>query len=60
MLIALFARTVVVAAYLFALLCQGRADLITGLLAVAVVAVWVVALCRDRLTRHEAAALEAR
>jgi hypothetical protein len=48
---ALFTRTVVVAAYLLALLFKGRADLVTGLLAAAIVAVWTVSLCRDRMTR---------
>jgi hypothetical protein len=48
---ALFTRTVVVAAYLLALLFNGRADLMTGLLAAAVVAVWTVSLWRDRMMR---------
>jgi hypothetical protein len=48
---ALYARSVVVAAYLLALLFHGRAELLTGLLAAAVVAVWTVSLCRDLVTR---------
>jgi hypothetical protein len=48
---ALFTRTVVIGAYLIALLLHGQADLVTGLLAAAVMAVWTVALCRDRMTR---------
>ncbi|MEV7627023.1 hypothetical protein [Actinoplanes sp. NPDC089786] len=51
---ALLTRSVVVAAYLLALLFQGRADLPTGLLAGAVIAVWTVPLVRDRMTRRSA------
>ena len=56
MLAALLIRTVIVAAYLLALLFHGRADLSTGLLAGAVLAVWVVPLIRDRMTRRSAPA----
>jgi hypothetical protein len=47
---ALLTRTVVVAAYLLGLLFHGRADVMTGLLAAAIVAVWTVSLFRDRMT----------
>jgi hypothetical protein len=47
MSISLLSRTVVVAAYLLALLLHGRADIVTGILAVAVVAVWATPLLRD-------------
>jgi hypothetical protein len=50
MLTALLTRTAVVAAWLLALLFQGRADLSTGLLAAAVMAVWTVSLIRGRMT----------
>jgi hypothetical protein len=49
---AMLTRTAVVAAYLLALLINGRADLRTGLLATAVVAVWAVPLLRDRRLRR--------
>ena len=49
---ALLTRTVVIAAYLLALLFKGRADLMTGLLAAAVVAVWTISFCRHRMTRR--------
>ena len=49
---ALLARTAVAVAYLLALLLNGRLDLMTGFLAAAVVAVWIIPLCRDRMTRR--------
>jgi hypothetical protein len=49
---ALLSRSAVVSIYLLALLLNGRADLLTGSLAAAVVAVWVISLLRDRLTRR--------
>jgi hypothetical protein len=55
MSIALLTRTAVVAAYLLALLVNGRADLATGLLAAAVVAVWAMPLLRDRMRRRATA-----
>jgi hypothetical protein len=56
---ALLIRTIVVAAYLLALLVNGRADALTGLLAAAVIAVWTIPLLRDRTMRRrpEAATL---
>jgi hypothetical protein len=36
-----------VAAYLIALLLHGRADTVTGLIAIAIVAVWAAPLLRD-------------
>jgi Co/Zn/Cd efflux system component len=45
--ISLLSRTVIVAAYLIALLLHGRADTVTGLLAVAIVAVWATPLIRS-------------
>jgi Co/Zn/Cd efflux system component len=54
---ALLTRTVVIAAYLVALVLNGRADLLVGLLAAAVVALWTVSLIRDRVLRHHPAAV---
>jgi Co/Zn/Cd efflux system component len=45
--ISLLSRTAIVAAYLTALLLHGRADTVTGLLAVAIVAVWAAPLLRS-------------
>jgi hypothetical protein len=45
---ALLTRTAVVAAYLVALGWNGRTDLTTGLLAAAIVALWIIPLLRDR------------
>jgi hypothetical protein len=54
MLIALAARTAVVAAYLIALVLHGRAGAASGTLALAVVLVWGAPLLRDRLRRSAA------
>ena len=51
MSIALLTRTAVVALYLVALLLNGRADLLTGLVAAAIVAIWVIRLLLDRRTQ---------
>ena len=51
MSVPLLTRTVIVAAYLLALLFKGRADLATAMVAVSVAAVWAVALWRDRVIR---------
>jgi len=48
---ALITRTAVVAVYLLALLFKGRADLLTGVIGAAVVAVWAAALLRDTMMR---------
>jgi len=53
---ALLIRTAVVAAYLLALLINGRADLLTGFLVAAVCAVWALPLLRDHM-RQRARAL---
>jgi Co/Zn/Cd efflux system component len=45
--ISLLSRTAIVAAYLVALLLHGRADTVTGLLALAIVAVWATPLLRS-------------
>jgi hypothetical protein len=55
MLIAMLTRTVVLAAYLLALLLNGSADRLSGLVAAAVIAVWVASLLRDRMLRREPA-----
>ncbi|GIM93641.1 hypothetical protein [Paractinoplanes toevensis] len=55
MSVALLTRTAVSAAYLLALLLNGRADLTTGVLAAALVAVWVVPQLRDRRLRRSPA-----
>jgi hypothetical protein len=49
MSIALLARSAIALAYLTALLVHGRAELLTAIVAVAVLAVWAVPLLRDRL-----------
>jgi hypothetical protein len=46
--VALTARTLIVGAYLLALAFNGRFDTAAGLIAVAVVGVWVISLLRDR------------
>jgi hypothetical protein len=46
--VALAARTLIVGAYLLALAFNGRFDTAAGLIAVAVVGVWVISLLRDR------------
>ena len=46
--IALTARSLIVAAYLLALAFNGRFDIAAGLIAVAVLGVWVIPLIRDR------------
>jgi len=51
MSIALLTRTAVVVLYLAALLLNGRADLLTGLVAAAIVAIWVIRLLLDRRTQ---------
>jgi hypothetical protein len=48
MSVALAARSTVLLSYLAALVTQGRLDLSTGLLAGAVIALWALALLRDR------------
>jgi hypothetical protein len=52
---ALLARTTVAVAYLLALLLNGRFDLMTGFLAAAVVAVWIIPLRRDHMMRRSPA-----
>jgi hypothetical protein len=49
----LVTRTAVIAVYLIALLLNGRADLPAVLLGAAIVALWVIPLLRDRMTRHD-------
>jgi hypothetical protein len=46
---ALIARTAIALGYLTALLLNGRAELLTGMVAAAVLAVWAVPLLRDRI-----------
>ena len=46
---ALLARTAIAVAYLTALLLNGRAEIRTGLVAVAVLAIWAFPLLRDRI-----------
>jgi hypothetical protein len=56
---ALVARTVIALAYLIALLLNGRAEPMTGMIAAAVLAVWAVPLLRDRiLARSDRSARE--
>jgi hypothetical protein len=48
MSVTLFARSTIVLSYLAALAGRGRLDLVTGLLAAAIVIIWTVPLLRDQ------------
>jgi hypothetical protein len=52
MSIAHLTRTVIVTAYLVGLLLNGRADLASGGIAAALVAVWAAPLLRDGMARR--------
>jgi Co/Zn/Cd efflux system component len=54
MLIALVSRSLVVGAYLVALLFQGRFDTLAGLVALGVVLVWAAPMARDAVRRRHA------
>jgi Co/Zn/Cd efflux system component len=56
----LLGRTGIAAAYLIALLLHGRADTVTGLMAVAITAVWAIPLLRDGRQRRTSPATAVR
>jgi Co/Zn/Cd efflux system component len=56
----LLGRTGIVAVYLVALLLHGRADTVTGLIAVAITAVWAIPLLRDGRQRRTSPATAVR